>query len=336
MNVSSLTSLRLIRTALCRRRPSPGRFAPPLCRSRAGGNPASLLLGAALSLAALPSHAALNVLACEPEWAALAQELGGDRVKTSSATTALQDPHRVEARPSLIARARNADLLVCTGLELEVGWLPILLQQSGNAKIAPGQPGYFEAGPLVPRLEIPVRLDRSEGDVHPGGNPHVQGNPRNVALVAAALAKRLAEVDPGDAAFYQARYKDFSERWTAAIAKWEQQATPLKGVAVVVHHKNMSYLLGWLNMPEAGALEPKPGIEPSAAHLGGLVAQLQRQPAKMVLRAAYQDGRASEWLAEQAKIPAVVLPFTVGGNDRAKDLFGLFDDTISRLLGAAK
>ncbi len=311
-------------------------FPTSLCRSRAGGNRASFVIGAALLLAALPGHAALNVLACEPEWAALAQELGGDKVKTSSATTALQDPHRVEARPSLIARTRNADLLICTGLELEVGWLPILLQQSGNAKIAPGQPGYLEAGTLVQRLEIPTRLDRSDGDVHPGGNPHIQGDPHNVARVAEALVKRLAEVDPGNAAFYQSRYKDFSARWTAATAKWEQQAAPLKGVAVVVHHKNMSYMLNWLNMREAGALEPKPGIEPSAAHLAELLAQLQRQPAKMVLRAAYQDDRASEWLSEHAKIPAVMLPFTVGGSDRAKDLFGLFDDTIARLLGAAK
>jgi len=307
-----------------------------LRHSASGARLAAALAGAALCVAALASHATVNVLACEPEWAALAQELGGDRVKTSSATTALQDPHRVEARPSLIARARNADLLVCTGLELEVGWLPILLQQSGNARIAPGQPGYLEAGTLVPRLEIPTRLDRSDGDVHPGGNPHIQGDPRNVTTVAAALAKRLADIDVPNAAFYQARLTDFTGRWTAAIAKWEQQAAPLKGIAVVVHHKNMSYLLNWLGMREVGALEPKPGIEPSAAHLAGLVAQLQKQPAKMVIRAAYQDGRAADWLAEHAKIPAVMLPFTVGGSDRAKDLFGLFDDTLARLSGAAK
>src|SRR5690349_12532746 len=138
---------------------------------------------AALALSAFVAHAALNVLACEPEWAALAQELGGDRVKASSATTAQQDPHRIEARPSLIARTRNADLLVCTGLELEVGWLPVLLQQSGNPKIAAGQPGNFEAGPLVQRLDVPAKLDRSEGDIHPGGNPHIQTDPRNIAIV---------------------------------------------------------------------------------------------------------------------------------------------------------
>ena len=293
-------------------------------------------LGGALLLGVSPANAALNILACEPEWAALAQEIGGDKVKATSATTALQDPHRIEARPSLIARTRNADLLICTGLELEVGWLPILLQQSGNAKIAPGQPGNLEAGPLVPRLEIPTRLDRSDGDVHPGGNPHIQGDPRNIARVADALARRMAALDPANAAFYQSRYTDFSGRWNAAVANWEQQAGSLKGMTVVLHHKNLNYVLDWLGMREVGTLEPKPGIEPSAAHLSELLAQLQRQPAKIILRAAYQDARASEWLSERAKIPAVMLPLTVGGSDRAKDLFGLFDDTIARLLGAAK
>jgi zinc/manganese transport system substrate-binding protein len=300
----------------------------------------TILLRGAASIAgalfALSCHAALNVLTCEPEWAALAQELGGDKVRTSSATTATQDPHRVEARPSLIARARNADLLVCTGLELEVGWLPILLQQSGNTKIAAGQPGYLEAGPLVPRLDVPAKLDRGEGDIHPGGNPHIQTDPRNIARVADALAKRLVALDSANAAFYQARHADFSAKWSAAIAKWEQRAMPLKGLAVVQHHKNMNYLIAWLGMHEVGTLEPKPGIEPSAAHLNALVAQLAKDPAKMVIRAAYQDARASEWLAEHAKIRAVVLPFTVGGDDKAKDLYALFDDTIERLLDTSK
>ncbi|MES2128200.1 MAG: zinc ABC transporter substrate-binding protein [Pseudomonadota bacterium] len=292
----------------------------------------------ALVLAAFgtSAHAAINVLACEPEWEALTTELGGDKVKVSSATNALQDPHRVEARPGLIARTRNADLLVCTGLELEVGWLPVLIQQSGNARIAAGQPGHFEAGALVPRLDVPARLDRSEGDVHAAGNPHIQQDPHNIALVAAGLAARLAQIDPANATTYQARLKDFSARWTAAMQKWEKQAAPLKGVAVVEHHKNMEYLMHWLNLRQVGTLEPKPGVEPSAAHLGQLLNQLQGQPAKMVLRAAYQDGRASAWLSEHAHIAAVVVPFTVGADDKSKDLFALFDTTVQRLLEAAK
>lgn len=296
---------------------------------------ASLLLGAAALLSA-SAHAALNVLACEPEWEALTKEIGGDKVRVSSATNALQDPHRIEARPGLIARTRNADLLVCTGLDLEAGWLPLLVQQSGNAKIAAGRPGYFEAGAFVPRLDVPGKLDRGEGDVHAAGNPHIQQNPRNIALVAVALAKRLAELDPANAAWYQSRQTDFAGRWSAAMLKWEKQAAPLRGVAVVEHHKNMEYLMNWLGMRQVGTLEAKPGVEPGAAHLGQLLAQLQRQPARMVLRAGYQDARASQWLSERAKIPAVVLPFTVGGDDKVTDLFSLFDVTVQRLLDANK
>jgi zinc/manganese transport system substrate-binding protein len=211
-----------------------------------------------------------------------------------------------------------------------------MLQQSGNGKIAPGQPGFLEAGKFVPRLDIPSRVDRSEGDVHAAGNPHIQQDPRNIARVAEVLVQRMSQIDAANAGYYQARYKDFSARWNNAMRKWEQQAAPLKGVAVVEHHKNMEYLMNWLGMHSVGTLEPKPGVEPSAAHLSQLVTQLQSQPAKMVLRAAYQDSRASEWLAEHAHIPAVMLPFTVGGDDKAKDLFGLFDDTVQRLLEGAK
>lgn len=295
-----------------------------------------ILATIALGTLALPARAALNVLACEPEWAALAGELGGDRLKISSATTARQDPHRIEARPSLIARARNADLLVCTGLELESGWLPILLQQAGNPRIAPGQPGFLEAGALVPRLEVPTRVDRGDGDIHAAGNPHVQLDPHNIGRVAVVLAKRLGELDPAGAATYQARLADFSTRWAAASARWEKEAQPLKGIAVIEHHKNMEYLLNWLGLHAVGTLEPKPGLEPSAAHLAQLLAQMQKQPAKLVLRAAYQDDRASRWLADRAKVAAVELPFTVGGSERAKDLFGLFDDTVQRLVEAAR
>jgi zinc/manganese transport system substrate-binding protein len=294
------------------------------------------LFFATLMAAGSMAHAAINVLACEPEWEALTQELGGDKVKTSSATNARQDPHRIEARPGLIARTRNADLLVCTGLELEQGWLPLLVQQSGNGKIGPGKPGYFEAGPLVSRLDIPAIVDRSQGDVHAYGNPHIQQDPRNIAVVAAALSKRLEQIDPTNSAYYQARHKDFSARWSAAIQRWTTQAAPLKGVAVVEHHKNMEYLAAWLGLRIVGVLESKPGVEPSAAHLSGLLSELQRQPAKMVLRSAYQDDRASRWLSERAKIPAVELPFTVGGDPAARDLFALFDTTLQRLLGAAK
>jgi zinc/manganese transport system substrate-binding protein len=295
-----------------------------------------LFLGTLLTLWLAPAGAALNVFATVPEWGALADELGGDKVKVYTATNALQDPHHVEAKPSLIARARGADLIVATGAELEIGWLPLVLQQAGNPKVQPGKPGYFEAAPFVSLLGKPTRLDRAEGDVHAAGDPHIQTDPRNIARVAAPLAARLAEIDPANAAYYQSRYKAFSERWTAAIARWEKEAAPLKDVAIIVQHKAFTYLIAWLGLKEVAALEPKPGIEPTTAHLSDVLSITQQQPVKMVLRAAYQSDRASQWIAERAKINAVTLPFTVGGDDAAKDLFALFDDTIQRLLRGAK
>ncbi|MBI5039755.1 MAG: zinc ABC transporter substrate-binding protein [Gammaproteobacteria bacterium] len=282
------------------------------------------------------SAAALNVFACEPEWAALAQELGGDKVTVYTATTALQDPHQIQARPSLIAQIRKADLVVCTGAELEVGWLPVLLRQGSNDTVLPGKPGYFMAAESVRMLEPPTRLDRSEGDVHPYGNPHIQTAPRNIAKVAQALAQRLAEVDNTQSAFYAQRHQDFAARWQQAMQRWQQQAAPLRGVSIVVQHKSWVYLQDWLGLVEVATLEPKPGIPPSSGYLAEVLTQLRQHPARMVIRAAYQDGRSSEWLSKQTGLPAVELPFTVGGNDNAQDLFALFDDTLAQLLGALK
>ena len=290
---------------------------------------------ACLASLATVAHAALNVFATVPEWAALAEEVGGDRVNVYAATTALQDPHRVEARPSLIARARGADVVVATGAELEAGWLPLVIQQAGNAKVRPGTRGYFEAIAFVPVLGKPARLDRAEGDIHPQGDPHVQGDPRNILRVGEALAERFAELDPPNAHSYRTSLERFRERWQAAMARWAVEAAPLKGTRVVVQHKGFGYLIAWLGMEEVAALEPKPGMEPTTAHLSQVLSTLEKSPAKMVLRAAYQGDRASQWLAQRARIAPVTLPFTVGGTEHAKSLFGLFDDTLQRLLKAA-
>jgi zinc/manganese transport system substrate-binding protein len=299
-------------------------------------NIVAVLLSSILCVLAQPATAALKVLACEPEWAALTQELAGEKASVSSATTALQDAHHIEARPSLIARARNADLVVCTGSDLEVGWLPLLLRQSGNDRIQPGSQGYLETSQLVPRLDIPKVLDRSQGDVHPAGNPHIQLDPRNITKVAQVLGDRLAQLDPLNAATYRARTADFLARWSAAVRRWETEAAPLKGLSMVVYHKNMAYLNAWLGLREVGSLEPKPGVPPSTAHLADLVARMQAAPAKVIVYMAYNNPQAAEFLSERTRIPAVMLPFTVGGSDKAKDLFGLFDDTLARLLAAAK
>ncbi|MFA5913715.1 MAG: zinc ABC transporter substrate-binding protein [Burkholderiales bacterium] len=294
------------------------------------------LMAGMLWLLAQPASAALKVLACEPEWGSLVQELAGDKVSVTSATTALQDAHHIEARPSLIARARNADLVICTGSELEIGWLPLLLRQSGNERIQPGKPGYLEASQLVPRLEIPKALDRALGDIHPEGNPHIQLDPRNIAKVAQVLGDRLVQLDPANAETYHSRTAAFLARWNTAIKRWEAEAAPLKGLTTVVYHQNMSYLNAWLGMREVGSLEPKPGVPPTAAHLAELVGRMQAAPAKVIVYVAYNNPQAAQFLSERTRIPAVMLPFTVGGSDKAKDLFGLFDDTLARLLAVAK
>lgn len=288
------------------------------------------------ALACTTQASALEIFACEPEWGALVQEIGGDKVSVYVATTALQDPHRIQAKPSLLARARRANLVVCTGADLEVGWLPVVLRQSGNGAVQPNTPGYFEAANYVQRLDVPATLDRAAGDVHAAGNPHIQTDPRNIARVAQALAGRMADLDRANGALYQSRYQDFAKRFDAAIVRWTARAAPLKGTPIVVHHVAFTYLENWLGLREVAQLEPKPGVEPTSTHLAEVLDLMKRQPAKMILRVPYNDPRASEFLAERAKIPAVVIPDTVGGSDRAKDLFGLYDDIVDRLLGALK
>lgn len=287
-----------------------------------------------LAVFALPASAALNIFATVPEWGALAKEIGGGRVTVYSATHGLQDPHRIEARPSLIARARSANLVVATGAELEVGWLPLVLRDSGNRAIQPGQSGYFEAASAVTMLDVPKVLDRAHGDVHAGGNPHIQTDPRNILKVAEALTARMIELDPAEAMAYKTGLQEFSGKWRAAMARWEREAAPLKGVPVLVQHEAFPYMVQWLGLQVVATLEPKPGVEPSGAYLADVLARLTAKPARMVLRPGYQHDAASRWIAERAKIPAVMLPFTIGGTPEASDLVALFDDTLRRLLVA--
>ena len=297
---------------------------------------AAIAIVMSLTVTPAPARAAMRVLATTPEWAALTRELGGDKVDVYAATSAFQDVHRVDAKPSLVARARNADLLVAAGAELEIGWLPILLRESGNGRIQPGNPGYFEADANLRLLEVPSAVDRSMGDVHPQGNPHAHLDARNVAVVASALTTRLMAVDGGNAKYYEARGGDFQLRWKAALARWEAQAAPLKGVPVVVIHRDQVYLCHWLGLTEVAAIEPKPGVPPSSSYLAELVTRLSAAPPKMILRNAYNDSKAVDWLSERIHVPVVLLPYSVGGTPAAKDLFALFDDTINRLTGVTR
>ena len=292
----------------------------------------SVVLISGLFFAAVPAKAAVNIFACEPEWGALATEIGGDAVTVYVASTGRQDPHQIQARPSLIARARNADLVFCTGAELEVGWMPVVLRQAANGKIQPGSPGYLEAASVVAMKEIPQHLDRAEGDVHAAGNPHIQADPRNFLPVADALTSRLAEIDPANGPLYKTHHDTFVAKWRAAIQRWETEAAPLKGMPIAVQHKSWIYLLDWLGLNDVVALEPKPGVPPSSGYLAEVLATVKASPVKMTIRAAYEDERPSQWLEQNAGVPMVELPFTIGGSDKAKDLFGLFDETIDHLM----
>lgn len=287
----------------------------------------------ALLVMSAGANASLRILACEPEWGALAQELTGDPAQIYTATTGHQDPHHIQARPSLIAQARRADLVVCTGAELEVGWLPLVLRRAGNPKVQVGTPGYFSATDYVSLLEKPQRLDRAEGDVHAQGNPHIQLDPHNILRVANALGQRLGEIDPAHADAYRQRLQDFTARWQAAMQRWQQQAEPLKGMPIVVYHRGWTYLNHWLGLRQLAELEPLPGVPPTSSHLASILDAMKTQPARVIIRAPYQDPRPVEWLHEHTGIPALQLPSTVGGDDKAADLFSLFDSILQQLLG---
>jgi zinc/manganese transport system substrate-binding protein len=280
----------------------------------------------------LPASAqALNVFSCEPEWAALVEELAGDNAEITQATTAFQDPHVLQARPSLIAGARSADLLICTGADLEIGWLPLLLRRAGNPDIQPGNPGYFLAADHVRRIEIPADIDRSQGDVHPQGNPHIHLHPRNIERVAEALAERLAELDPANAQTYRANAEDFLQRWSDARDRWEERAATLAGMRLVSHHRSFSYLADWLDLDIVATLEPKPGIPASGAQLSRLLEQLTPAPPAGIIRAPFENEKPAHWLSDRLRIPMIEMAFTVGGTEEATDLFRLYDQTIAAL-----
>ena len=294
------------------------------------------LIAVLLIVLPLTASAKLNIFACEPEWASLAELIGGDNVQATSATNALQDPHYIQARPSLISGIRKADLVVCSGAELEIGWLPMLLKKGNNPNVQPGSKGYLEASSFVNRLEVPASVDRSQGDVHPSGNPHIQTNPHNILLVAAALTERLSELDPGNADQYKAAFEDFRSKWETAMKKWEAKAAPLKGENIITYHKSWAYLQDWLGLTEVATLERVSGVPPTAGYLSGLVEKFSDGGASMIIHAPYQSTKSSKWLSDKTGIPFVMLPLSVGGSDQATDLYSLFDDIVDRLLSTQK
>ena len=277
-----------------------------------------------LSFGSNAVYAQINVFACEPEWAALTQQLGGTAVKVFSATTNQQDPHHIQARPSLIAKVRRADLLVCTGADLEVGWLPLLLRKSGNGKILPGQTGHFMAADQVALLEKPAVLDRSHGDIHAAGNPHIHLDPKRILQISRALTARLAKIDPANSDLYQKNGLNFHRKWNQAIQKWERKFKALQGKRIVVSHNNWVYLEQWLGLKRVATLEPKPGIPPTSTHLRKVLTRLKQNPADLILYANYQSDKSARWLSQKTGIPVVGLPFSVSEKETLTQWFDRF------------
>ncbi len=291
-----------------------------------------VVFGASMPLPAA-AQAPIQVLACEPEWAALAREIGGSDVIVHSATHGRQDAHYIRARPSLLAKVRRADILFCSGAELEVGWLPILLQRGARNNVQPGQPGHIMAADHVEVLERPEVIDRSLGDIHPGGNPHVHLDPRNIMILAEVLTQRLVHMDPSNADAYHDRLASFQARWSDAMAGWRERTERLDGMKVIVYHKAWPYLLNWSGLERVAVLEQISGIPPAAPHLAQVLESARNSEAKIIIRAPFEPVDASNWLSKKAAIPVVELPFTVGGHPEAHDLFSLFDVTLTLLEG---
>ena len=296
--------------------------------SLAAAAAAFVLAGAVLPS---PAIAEVRVLACEPEWAALAEAVGGGDVVVHSATHGRQDAHYVRARPSLIAKVRRADVLFCSGAELESGWLPVLMQRGARHVIQPGQPGHIMAADHVAVLDRPETIDRSHGDVHPSGNPHVHLDPRNVEILASELVRRLERIDPDNADAYRSRLASFRADWAAAMEGWRSRVASLQGMKVVVYHEAWAYLLRWAGLTRVASLEALPGIPPSASHLQDVLEQSRGAGAEAILQAPYEPRDASDWFSARTGIPVVELPFTVGGHPQADDLVSLFDITLKLL-----
>ena len=291
---------------------------------------------AALALST-PAQAALKVIATTEDLAALVREVGGDKVTVEALARGYQDPHFVEAKPSFVLKLHSADLLVVVGRELEMGWLPALITQSRNAKIQPGGAGYFDASLTARILDVPTgQITRAMGDVHPQGNPHYWLDPGNGRRIAQAIQKKLSEMSPGDAAYFQQRYADFDKRLAAAEARWRAALAPYRGTKVVTYHRSWPNFAEAFGLDVVGYVEPKPGIPPSPSHQLALMQEMKRQGIKIILVEPYFDLKTPNAIARDTGARVLVLPPSVGGVKQATDYLKLFDYTVDLLVAALK
>ena len=298
-------------------------------------NRSTLLLAAVLVTAA--AHARLNVVATLPDFGAIAEEIGGDKVKVTVIARGTEDPHFVDAKPSFIRLLNQADVLLEGGAELELGWLPPLVNNARNAKILAEGKGHVVMSRGISLLEVPTGpIDRSMGDVHPGGNPHYWLDPANGKIMAATIAEALSRLDPGNAASYQANLKRFTERLERKLAEWTRTMAAARGSKVVTYHKSFDYFLDRFGLELIGTIEPKPGIEPSPTHINSLVPRMKAEGAALLIVEPYRPRRTAEYVAKAADAKLLLLPEKVDGHPKAKDYFSLFDYNVSQIAAALK
>ena len=299
--------------------------------------PILLALAGLLFLTVRPALAAgkLNIVTATQDLGALVNEVGGDKVNVLSIAKGYQDPHFVEAKPSFLLNLRRADLLVVVGLELEIGWLPPLINQSGNPKIQPASVGYFDASRYAEILEIPTaQVSRAMGDVHPQGNPHYWLDPQNGLRVAQGLAQKLGQMSPGDAGYFNQRLESFRQRLTAAERRWDEQMKPYRGRKVITYHQSWPNFVKRFGLQVADYVEPRPGIPPSPAHVVELITLMKRQGVKLILVEPYFDLKTPQSVARETGGQVVVLMPSVGGNKESGDYIQLFEYDVNQLVKA--
>ena len=300
-------------------------------------NVISTIALAALLGSMLSAQAKLNVVATLPDFGAIALEIGGDKVKVTSIARGTEDAHFVDARPSFIRVLNQADVLAEGGAELEIGWLPPLLNGARNAKILADAPGHLILSRGIRLLEAPTGpVDRSMGDVHPLGNPHYWLDPANGKIIATQFAETFSKLDSANAAFYQTNLRNFNDRLEKKIAEWTKLMEPYRGTKVVTYHKSFQYFGGRFGVEVVGQLEPKPGIEPSPTHINALIPHAKEQGVRLVLIEPFRPRKTPTYVAQSIGAKLLVLPTSVGGNEKAKDYFSLFDYDVSQIITALK
>jgi ABC-type Zn uptake system ZnuABC Zn-binding protein ZnuA len=299
--------------------------------------PLAILAGTLLVLAAESAYAKLNVVATITDFGSIAQEIGGDKVKVTSIAKGTEDSHFVDARPSFVRVLNQADVLIEGGAELEIGWLPPLVNGARNGRILADAPGHVVLGRFIRLLEVPNGpVDRSMGDIHPLGNPHFWLDPENGKIIAKVLTETFSKLDPSDGPYFQGNLQKFNDKLTAKTAEWTKALAPYRGTKVVTYHKSFDYFLERFGFQLAGTIESKPGIEPSPAYINGLVQRLRGAGVKLVIIEPYRPHKTPEYVAQSIGATLLVLPEKVEGNSSVKDYFDLFDYAVSQIVTALK